>query len=70
LCAATFRAFAAYWAVPATAATAKEGTWIVGPGVSFFNGIEKALGGAPIVVGLYELNPVVTHSLEAPDFNP
>ena len=44
-----FRAFAAYWSVPADAETAKSGTWMVGPGVGFFKGIEKALGGAPIV---------------------
>ena len=44
-----FRAFAAYYAVPADAATAKTGEWMVGPGESFFKGIAKALGGAPIV---------------------
>ncbi len=32
-----FRAFSAYWAVPATAATAKEGQWKAGPGMDFFN---------------------------------
>ena len=44
-----FRAFAAYYSVPADAKTAKEGSWIVGPGESFFKGIQKAVGGAPIV---------------------
>lgn len=44
-----FRAFAAYWSVPAGSKTAKNGSWMVGPGVNFFKGIEKALGGAPIV---------------------
>ena len=44
-----FRAFAAYYSVPADAETAKTGSWMVGPGESFFKGIEKALGGAPIV---------------------
>lgn len=44
-----FRAFAAYWSVPAGAETAKAGAWVVGPGETFFKGIEKAVGGAPIV---------------------
>jgi 4-alpha-glucanotransferase len=44
-----FRAFAAYYSVPADAKTAKEGSWIVGPGESFFKGIQNAVGGAPIV---------------------
>ena len=44
-----FRAFAAYWSVPAGAETAKSGSWMVGPGVKFFEGIKKTLGGAPIV---------------------
>ena len=32
-----FRGFSAYWAVPATAKTAKEGKWRQGPGMDFFN---------------------------------
>lgn len=32
-----FRAFSSYWAVPAGAPTAKEGCWIKGPGMDFFN---------------------------------
>lgn len=32
-----FRGFSAYWAVPAEAETAKEGTWCQGPGMDFFN---------------------------------
>lgn len=31
-----FRAFAAYWSVPATAKTAKEGQWKDGPGMALF----------------------------------
>lgn len=31
-----FRAFSAYWSVPAEAPTAKEGRWIDGPGMDFF----------------------------------
>jgi 4-alpha-glucanotransferase len=44
-----FRAFAAYYSIPAGASTAKTGQWLVGPGEKFFKGIEVALGGAPIV---------------------
>ena len=44
-----FRAFAAYWSVAADAKTAKNGAWMVGPGKDFFDGIEKAVGDAPIV---------------------
>ena len=44
-----FRAFAAYWSVPASAKTAKNGSWIGGPGKSFFDGVEKVVGDAPIV---------------------
>ena len=44
-----FRAFAAYYSVPADAKTAKSGKWIVGPGKKFFKGIASAVGGAPIV---------------------
>ncbi len=32
-----FRGFSAYWAVPTTAETAKEGQWRQGPGMDFFN---------------------------------
>ncbi len=39
-----FRAFAAYWEVPAEAKTAKTGTWNPGPGMDFFNTIKKELG--------------------------
>ena len=31
-----FRAFSAYWSIPATAKTAKEGSWVKGPGMDFF----------------------------------
>ena len=40
-----FRAFEAYWAIPATAATAREGRWVKGPGDAFFAAVKEALGG-------------------------
>jgi len=42
-----FRGFAAYWAVPASEATAVKGEWKQGPGVKLFEAIGEAL---PIVV--------------------
>jgi malto-oligosyltrehalose synthase/4-alpha-glucanotransferase len=44
-----FRAFAAYWDVPAGEATAKNGEWKQGPGHDFFEAIENALGKLPFV---------------------
>lgn len=44
-----FRAFAAYWKVDAGAETAKGGSWVVGPRLSFFEGVAESLGDAPIV---------------------
>jgi 4-alpha-glucanotransferase len=44
-----FRAFAAYWAVPAWAETAVEGRWVTGPGMKLFDALRGALGVLPIV---------------------
>jgi len=44
-----FRAFAAWWEVPAGAATAKEGKWIKGPGAPFFTAVKAALGDLPFI---------------------
>jgi 4-alpha-glucanotransferase len=44
-----FRAFAAYWAVPARAKTAFEGRWVAGPGMKLFDALRGALGALPIV---------------------
>ena len=40
-----FRAFSAYWAVPASAETALEGSWVEGPGLALFHALRRALGG-------------------------
>ncbi len=45
-----FRAFASYWAVPATAKTAKEGEWENGPGQELFDAIEAAFEESPSIV--------------------
>ena len=39
-----FRAFSSYWEVPATAKTAKEGEWKKGPGMDFFEVLDKEFG--------------------------
>jgi len=44
-----FRAFSAYWEVPAGEPTAKKGSWQKGPGAAFFQAVRKALGGLPFI---------------------
>ena len=44
-----FRGFDAYYAIPASAETAKEGTWEAGPGLDFFRAVEKVVGQRPII---------------------
>ncbi len=43
-----FRAFSAYWEVPATARTARDGRWVQGPGRSLFAALERDLGPRPL----------------------
>jgi 4-alpha-glucanotransferase len=42
-----FRGFAAYWEVPADAATAITGSWRAGPGMALFTALERDLEVAP-----------------------
>jgi 4-alpha-glucanotransferase len=44
-----FRAFSAYWAVPAGEATALNGRWVPGPGRKLFDAARAALQGLPIL---------------------
>lgn len=44
-----FRAFAAFWAVPAGHETAIHGEWIDAPGEAFFETVEKELGQLPFL---------------------
>ena len=44
-----FRGFDAYWAIPSTCPTAREGEWTPGPGMALFTALEKALGKLPLV---------------------
>jgi 4-alpha-glucanotransferase len=44
-----FRGFAAYWAVPARARSARGGAWRPGPGRAVFDAARAALGDLPVV---------------------
>lgn len=44
-----FRGFQAYWEVPAGAATAAGGRWVLGPGNELLNRLQTALGGLPLI---------------------
>ena len=44
-----FRGFEAFWAIPATEATAINGQWIKAPGLALFRALEAALGPLPLI---------------------
>mgnify|MGYP001017511773 CR=1 FL=1 len=44
-----FRAFSAYWAVPAEAETAKEGQWLDGPKTDFFDAVNRTFKNPKII---------------------
>jgi 4-alpha-glucanotransferase len=44
-----FRAFEAYWAVPADSTTARNGEWIPCPGDDFFSVVKEKLGDLPLI---------------------
>lgn len=61
-----FRAFDSYWSIPASAETAKRGSWQIGPGLDFFTALRKAIPGAKLIAeDLGELTPTVTLLREA-----
>ncbi len=56
-----FRGFAAYWAVPAEADSAREGHWSPGPGAAVFRAAEHELGELPVIAeDLGVITPDVT----------
>jgi 4-alpha-glucanotransferase len=58
-----FRGFDTYWSIPADAVTAKTGRWENGPGLNFFNVVQRALPGCRLIAeDLGELMPSV-HTL-------
>jgi len=44
-----FRAFAAYWEIPAGDPTAVNGRWMKGPGIGLFEKLRAALGDLPLI---------------------
>ncbi|MGM0443192.1 MAG: 4-alpha-glucanotransferase [Fibrobacterota bacterium] len=44
-----FRAFQAYWAVPAESKTARNGEWVLCPGDDFFASVKTQLGELPLI---------------------
>jgi 4-alpha-glucanotransferase len=44
-----FRAFAAYWEVPAGSQTAQTGRWVTGPGVELLASLRLGLNGLPLI---------------------
>jgi 4-alpha-glucanotransferase len=55
-----FRGFAGYWEIPAGKPTAEIGRWVNGPGKHFFNAVNMAFHGLPILAeDLGEITPDV-----------
>ncbi|MGD0277790.1 MAG: 4-alpha-glucanotransferase [Smithella sp.] len=64
-----FRAFQAYYAIPADAKTAETGQWIPGPGMDFFRQLKNTLGELPLIAeDLGYLTPEVFELLRATGF--
>src|SRR5205823_2207649 len=57
-----FRAFEAFWEIPAGAATAAAGRWVPGPGAPFFRKVREGIGELPLVA---EDLGVITPAVEA-----
>jgi 4-alpha-glucanotransferase len=57
-----FRGFESFWSVPYGATTAKQGSWVRGPGDSLFGALEGSLGQLPIVA---ENLGVITPAVES-----
>ncbi len=55
-----FRGFESYWSIPASAATAKAGKWVKGPGMPFVKAIKEAVGDTLIIAeDLGDITPEV-----------
>jgi 4-alpha-glucanotransferase len=64
-----FRAFEAFYAIPADAKNATAGQWIPGPGLDFFRQIKNVLGDLPLIAeDLGYLTPGVFDLLHASGF--
>ena len=61
-----FRAFEAYWSIPADQPTAKNGQWLPSPGLQFFKALKLAFPNAKIIAeDLGEITPQVEELLDA-----
>ncbi len=61
-----FRGFDSYWSIPASAPTARTGTWEPGPGLDFFRAVHAALPGVKLIAeDLGLLTPSVVALREA-----
>ena len=61
-----FRGFDTFWSIPATAETAKTGSWRQGPGLAFFNAVHAVMPEARLIAeDLGELMPSVIELREA-----
>ncbi len=64
-----FRAFSAYWSVPAAERTALGGRWVPGPGEALFDAAREALGPLPILAeDLGDIDDDVRELLDALEF--
>jgi 4-alpha-glucanotransferase len=55
-----FRGFEAYWRIPASSPTAKQGRWVPGPRDAFFEAVKRELGCLPFIAeDLGEITPQV-----------
>jgi 4-alpha-glucanotransferase len=64
-----FRAFSAYWSVPATEKTALGGRWVPGPGRALFDAARQKLGALPILAeDLGDIDEDVRELLDALGF--
>ena len=43
-----FRGFESYYSIPAESETARNGSWIKGPGAGFFKAVEESIGNLPV----------------------
>ncbi|HUV08984.1 MAG TPA: 4-alpha-glucanotransferase, partial [Spirochaetia bacterium] len=57
-----FRAFAAYWEIPAHQVTAVTGQWVKAPGISLFRALKRSLGDLPLIA---EDLGIITPDVEA-----
>ncbi|GHU71126.1 4-alpha-glucanotransferase [Clostridia bacterium] len=64
-----FRGLEAYYAIPATDTTARNGRWLIGPGYPFFEKINKALGSPEVIAeDLGDITPGVRKLLKKTGF--